>query len=61
MAAAAVSHRHWAVFHVFRDDEDDDARAGVGLYFLRLCDVGYHDDRYDGTGCDSHPHYFSSN
>lgn len=61
MAAAAVSHRHRTVFHVFRDDEDDEARAGVGLYFLRLCDVGYHDDRYDGTGCDSHPHYFSSN
>ncbi len=61
MAAAAVSHWRRAVFHVLRDDEDDEARAGVGLYFLRLCDVGYHDDRYDGTGCDSHPHYFSSN
>ena len=60
VVAATVSHRNRPVFHVFLDDEDDEARAGVGLYFFRLCDVGHHDDSYDGTGCGSHPHYFSS-
>ena len=49
VVAATVSHRNRPVFHVFLDDEDDEARAGVGLYFFRLCDVGHHDDSYDGT------------
>ena len=60
VATVAILDWNRSVFYVYCDDEDDETRGLVRLHFLFICDVGRHDDRYDGAGRGSYPDYFPS-